>query len=329
MSETVQVAVTGAAGNVGGALLFRLASGEVFGPSVRVVLRLLEVPAALPALEGVAMELLDSAFPLLADVVVTSSPSVAFDGASWALLLGSSPRRAGQSRGDLLEANASVFVPQGRALAAHAASDVRVLVVGNPCNTNCLIARAQAPEIPDARWFAMTRLDENRAKAQLALRAGLPVREVSRLAIWGNHSSTQYPDAFNALISGRPAPVVIGDDAWLRSSFLSLVQERGAAIIAARGHSSVGSAAAAVVDSVRALSFGTPAGDWTSLGVVSRGEYGVPEGLIFSYPVAVSAEGTWSVVPGVSHAPEALERLRVTTDELVAERDQVAKLLRD
>jgi malate dehydrogenase len=326
MSGTVQVAVTGAAGNVGNALVFRLASGEVFGPSTRVVLRLLEVPAAMPALEGVAMELLDCAFPLLADVVVTASPSVGFDGASWALLLGSSPRRAGQERGDLLQANAAAFVPQGRALAAHAAADVRVLVVGNPCNTNCLVARAHAPDIPDSRWFAMTRLDENRAKAQLALRAGLPVREVTRLAIWGNHSATQYPDAWNAQISGRPAPLVLGDDAWLSSSFVPLVQERGAAIIAARGSSSVGSAANAVVDTVRAVAYGTPPGDWTSVGVLSKGEYGVPPGLVFSYPVVVSPDGTRSVVEDLPHSPDALERLRVTTDELIAEQKVVSSL---
>jgi malate dehydrogenase len=322
----VHVTVTGAAGQVGYALVFRIASGQLLGPETPVVLRLLDIEPALPALEGVAMELEDSAFPLLADTVVTADAEVAFDGASWALLVGAMPRKEGMERGDLLAANGGIFGPQGRAIAARAASDVRILVVGNPCNTNCLIARANAPDVPAERWFAMTRLDENRARAQLARRAGVPVSQVTNTAIWGNHSATQYPDAVNARIGGRPAPEVIGDDEWLRGEFISIVQKRGAAIIAARKLSSAGSAAAAVIDSVNAIAGGTPPGDWTSLAVVSRGEYGVPEGLQFGYPVA-SDGATWNVVEGIQHDARARELLKATTDELLQEQSLVRELI--
>lgn len=318
--------VSGAAGNVAYTLLFRLASGEVFGPDTPVVLRLLEIEPAMPALEGVVMELEDAAFPLLHDIVATTDRELAFDGASWALLVGAMPRKQGMERGDLLGANAGIFGPIGEALAARAADDVRILVVGNPCNTNCLIARAHAPEIPDDRWFAMTRLDENRARAQLAKRAGVSVRDVRRVTIWGNHSATQYPDAFNAHIQGRPAPEVINDHVWLRGEFVETVQKRGAAIIAARGASSAASAASAIVDSVRALQFGTPEGDWTSMAVLSRGEYGVPEGLAFSFPIT-SDGSSWQVVEGLDHDAEARERLRVTTEELLNERAAVSEYL--
>ncbi len=306
-------------------LLFRIASGEVFGPETPVVLRLLEIETAMAALEGVAMELDDSALPLLADVVCTSDRDTAFDGTSWALLIGAMPRRQGMERGDLLAANAGIFGPIGAALSRRAAENVRILVVGNPCNTNALIARAQAPGIPDDRWHAMTRLDENRAKAQLAKKAGVPVAQVSNVTIWGNHSATQYPDASHARIAGRPAPEVIDDHAWMRDEFIDTVQKRGAAIIAARGHSSAASAAHAVVDSVRALHAGTPEGDWTSMAVLSRGEYGVPDGLAFSFPVRSDGQ-KWHVIEGLEHDGEARERLRVTTQELLDERAMIADL---
>jgi malate dehydrogenase len=322
----VHVTVTGAAGQVGYALVFRIASGQLLGPDTPIVLRMLDIEPALPALEGVAMELDDCAFPLLSDMVATADADVAFDGASWALLVGAMPRKEGMERGDLLAANGGIFGPQGRAIGERAARDVRVLVVGNPCNTNCLIARANAPDVPADRWFAMTRLDENRARAQLARRAGVPVSHVTNMAIWGNHSATQYPDAWNARIGGRPAPEVIGDHGWLRGEFISTVQKRGAAIIAARKLSSAGSAAAAVLDSVNAIAGGTASGDWTSLAVPSHGEYGVPEGLQFGYPVAT--DGTsWRVVEGIEHDDQAKERIRVTTDELLQEQSLVKELI--
>jgi malate dehydrogenase len=319
------VTITGAAGQVGYALLFRAASGQLLGPETPVVLRLLEIESALPALAGVVMELEDCAFPLLEGVVTTADSSVAFEGASWAILVGAIPRKEGEERWRLIEANGGIFRPQGKAIAAHAASDVRILVVGNPCNTNCLIARAHAPEIPDDRWFAMTRLDENRAKYQLARKAGAQVGTVTNLAIWGNHSSTQYPDAAHARIGGRPAPVVIGDETWLRGEFLTTVQGRGGAIIKARGVSSAGSAASAIVDSVRAINGGTPPGDWSSLAVVSHGEYGVPEGLICSFPVA-SDGNSWHVVPDIEHGPEGEELIRTSVAELVSEQQKVQEL---
>ncbi len=323
----VHVTVTGAAGQVSYALLFRLASGQVFGPDTPVVLRMLEIEPAMKALEGVAMELDDCAFPTLAGMVLTADQSEAFDGANWALLVGAMPRKEGMERGDLLAANGGLFGPMGQAIAKNAASDIRVLVVGDPCNTNALIASAHAPEIPADRWFAMTRLDENRAKAQLAKRLRVPVAEVTNLAIWGNHSATQYPDAYNARIGGQRVTDVIGDEDWINDQFISIVQKRGAAIISARGLSSAASAASAAIDSVKAVLNGTPEGDWTSLAVVSKGEYGVPEGLVFGYPVATKADGTWSVVEGVEHSELAQEKIRKTTEELMQERDLVKHLL--
>jgi malate dehydrogenase len=321
------VTVTGAAGQIGYSLLFRIASGQLFGPDQPVVLRLLEIEPAMTALEGVVMELDDCAFPLLSDVVATSDLATAFDGTSWALLVGSVPRKAGMERGDLLTINGGIFGPQGQAIQANAASDVRVLVVGNPCNTNCLIARANAPEVPADRWFAMTRLDENRAKTQLAKKAGQPVSSVTNLAVWGNHSATQFPDAAHALIGGKPATEVIGDEPWLQGDFLTTVQKRGAAIIEARGLSSAASAANAVVDTVNALHQGTPGDEWTSVAVVSRGEYDIPEGLQFGYPVRVHPEHGWSIVEGLIHDEFAAERIRITTEELSAERAEVVDLL--
>ncbi|HEV8065652.1 MAG TPA: malate dehydrogenase [Acidimicrobiales bacterium] len=322
----VQVTVSGAAGQISYSLLFRIASGHLFGPDRPVVLRLLDIEPAMAALQGVVMELDDCAFPLLAGIETTSDPAKGFDGASWALLLGSVPRKAGMERKDLLSINGGIFKPYGRAIAENAASDIRVLVVGNPCNTNCLIARTNAPEIPADRWFAMTRLDENRAKSQLAAKAGVPVAAVSNVAIWGNHSATQYPDYENARIGGRPAPEVIDDREWLSGEFIATVQKRGAAIIEARGASSAASAANAAIDSVVSASTPTRDGDWTSLAVVSRGEYGVPEGLQFGFPVR-SDGSSWEVVEGVEHSEAAKQRIAATTAELLEERADVEALL--
>jgi malate dehydrogenase len=322
----VQVTVTGAAGQIGYSLLFRIASGALLGPDQPVVLRLLEIEPAMKALDGVIMELDDCAFPLLADIEPTADLSMAFDGTQLAMLVGSIPRKAGMERKDLLGMNGGIFKPQGQAIAANADDGVRVLVVGNPCNTNCLIARTNAKDVPDNRWFAMTRLDENRAKTQLAKKAGVPVTEVSNLAIWGNHSSTQFPDFAHAVISGRPAPEVIGDEAWLQGSFIETVQKRGAAIIDARGLSSAASAANAAIDSFRSVLFPTPDGDWSSLAVTSHGEYGVPEGLQFGFPVR-SNGSTVEIVEGLTHDGFAEDRIKITTDELLAEKADVAELL--
>ncbi len=322
----VHVTVTGAAGQIGYSLLFRIASGQLLGPDQPVVLRLLEIEPALGALQGVVMELDDCAFPLLAGVEATSDLKTAFDGTSWALLVGSVPRKAGMERNDLLKVNGGIFGPQGEAVASHGASDVRVLVVGNPCNTNCLIARSHARDVPDDRFFAMTRLDQNRARSLLAKRAGVPVTSVSKLAIWGNHSSTQYPDFENATVGDEAAVDAVDDLGWLRGEFITTVQQRGAAIIEARGASSAASAANAVIDSVHSILEPTRADDVVSLAVVSHGQYGVPEGLVFGYPVRSSAGG-WQVAEGFAHSDFAAERLRITTEELEAERAAVAGLL--
>jgi malate dehydrogenase len=326
-NSPIHVTVTGAAGQIGYALLFRIASGQLLGPDQPVVLRLLEIEPAMKALEGVVMEIDDCSFPLVSDIVTTTDLDTAFDGTSWALLVGSIPRKAGMERGDLLTVNGGIFGPQGRAIAANAASDVRVLVVGNPCNTNCLIARSSAPEVPGDRWFAMTRLDENRAKSQLAHRAGVPVASVTNMAIWGNHSATQFPDYANALLGGKPAGEVIDDVDWLQGEFITTVQNRGAAIIEARGLSSAASAANAAIDSVASIRSATPGDEFTSLAVISRGEYGVPEGLQFGFPVRTNGSGGWSVVEGLPHDEFATERIRITTEELEAERADVAGLL--
>jgi len=322
----VHVTVTGAAGQIGYALVFRIASGDLLGPDQPVVLRLLEIEPAMKSLEGVAMELDDCAFPLLAGIEATSELKTAFDGTSWALLVGSIPRKQGMERGDLLSVNGKIFAPQGKAIQDHGADDVRVLVVGNPCNTNCLIARSNAPDVPADRWFAMTRLDENRAKTQLARKAGVPVHAVTNVAIWGNHSATQYPDAQNARIAGLPAPEVIKDHEWLGGKFIEIVQKRGAEVIEKRGLSSAASAANAVVDSVNSVWRPTPSGDWHSLAVVSKGEYGAPEGLQFGFPVRSSGK-SWDVVEGIRHNDEARERIKKTTDELVQERDLIKDLI--
>jgi len=322
----VQVTVTGAAGQIGYSLLFRIASGQLLGGDQPVVLRLLEIEPAMKALEGVVMELDDGAFPLLHDVVPTSDLKAAFDGTSWAMLVGSVPRKAGMERGDLLNINGGIFKPQGEAINAHAASDVRILVVGNPCNTNCLIAKNNAPDIPDDRWFAMTRLDQNRAQAQLAKKAGVPVADVTNVAIWGNHSATQFPDFGNARIGGKPAVEVVGDDAWLQGDFITTVQKRGAAIIEARGLSSAASAASAAIDSVNSIWQPTGDGDCASLAVVSHGEYGVPEGLVFGYPIRSSGDA-WSVAEDFDLDDFAKDKIRITTEELASEREDVKALL--
>jgi malate dehydrogenase len=321
----LHITVTGAAGQIGYSLLFRIASGQLLGPDQPVVLRLLEIEPAMQSLQGVVMELDDCAFPLVAGIETTSDLKTAFDGTSWALLVGSIPRKAGMERNDLLTINGGIFGPQGEAIGAHASSDVRILVVGNPCNTNCLIARAHAPDVPDERWFAMTRLDQNRAVSQLAQKAGTPVTSVTNVAIWGNHSSTQFPDFENARINGRPAPEVV-DETWLQGDFIATVQQRGAQIIDARGASSAASAANAVIDSVRSIVTPTAPDDCASLAVVSHGEYGTPEGLVFGFPVH-SDGSQWRVVTGLDHSAFADERIKITTDELESERKAVSDLL--
>jgi malate dehydrogenase len=322
----VHVTVSGASGNVSYALLARIASGELLGADQPVVLRLLDIEPAMAALEGVVMELDDGAHPLLVGIEATSDPTVAFDGASWVLLVGSIPRKEGMERGDLLKINGGIFGPYGEAINAHAARDVRILVVGNPCNTNCLIARSHAPDVPAERWFAMTRLDENRARTQLAKKAGVHHAEVTNVAIWGNHSATQFPDFAHAQIHSKPVPEVITDRAWLEGEFIALIQKRGAAIIAKRGQSSATSAAHAILDSVTSIHVPTPPGDWHSLAVASRGEYGVPEGLQFSYPVRSTGQ-SWTIVEGIEHDDFARRKLDATIAELVEERDEVRELL--
>ena len=325
-TSPVHVTVTGAAGQIGYQLLFRIASGQLLGPDTPVVLRLLEIEPGMKALEGVIMELDDCAFPLLAGIEGTTSLDHAFDGSSWALLVGSIPRKAGMERGDLLSVNGGIFKPQGQAIAKSAAADVRVLVVGNPCNTNCLIAKENAKDVPADRWFAMTRLDQNRAESQLATKAAAPVADVKNLAIWGNHSATQFPDFANATIAGSPVPSVIGDEPWLKGTFLETVQKRGAAIIEARGASSAASAANAAIDTVVSLRQATAADDCASIAISSTGEYGVPEGLVFGYPIRADGAGGYSVVEGVEHDDFAKDRIATTLNELIEERDAVKEL---
>ncbi|MGP3966918.1 malate dehydrogenase [Streptomyces sp. 6N223] len=321
----VTVTVTGAAGQIGYALLFRIASGQLLGPDVPVRLRLLEITPALPAAEGTAMELDDCAFPLLAGIDISDDPATAFDGANVALLVGARPRTKGMERGDLLEANGGIFKPQGKAINDHAADDVRVLVVGNPANTNALIAQAAAPDVPADRFTAMTRLDHNRALTQLAKRTGTPVGEIRRLAIWGNHSATQYPDIFHAEVSGRNAAEAVNDEKWLAEEFIPTVAKRGAAIIEARGASSAASAANAAIDHVHTWLTGTPEGDWTSMAVPSDGSYGVPEGLISSFPVTCSG-GEYAIVQGLEINDFSRTRIDASVKELQDERDAVRSL---
>ena len=347
----VRVAVTGAAGQIGYSLVFRIASGQLLGPSQPVILQMLEIPPAMGALEGVAMELDDCAFGLLAGMELTDQPEEAFSGASWALLVGSRPRSKGMERKDLLEANGGIFTRQGAALAANAADDIRVLVVGNPANTNCLIAQRNAPGVPPERFTAMTRLDHNRAIAQLAKRAAevveremradaisqaephilyfeqpaVSVNQISRMTIWGNHSATQYPDVFNCSIGDRRASEVVDDQRWLEEDFIPTVQQRGAAIIEARGASSAASAANAAIDHVADWKSGTPDGDWVSVALPSDGSYGVPEGLISSFPCTSDGDN-WQIVQGLGHNTFSRDRIDISVAELVGERDTVAEL---
>ena len=326
MSPTpVRVAVTGAAGQIGYSLVFRIASGAMLGPDQPVVLQLLEIPPAMGALDGVAMELDDCAFPLLAGLELSDDPGTAFNGANVALLVGSRPRSKGMERQDLLEANGAIFTGQGRSLNDHAADDLRVLVVGNPANTNCLIAMNSAPDVPDERFTAMMRLDHNRALTQVAQKLGTSVNDVSRMTIWGNHSATQYPDLVHCEVPGGTAAAVIDDQAWLEGDFIPTVQQRGAAIIEARGASSAASAANAAIDHVHDWMSGTPAGDWVSMGVTSDGSYGVPEGLLCGFPVTC-ADGAYEVVQGLEIDDFSRARIDASVAELASERDMVRDL---
>src|SRR2546423_2267568 len=327
MKSPIKVAVPGAVGQIGYALLFRIASGEMFGPDQPVALHLIEIPAALNALEGVVMELHDCAFPLLQSIVPTADLDEGFRDINWALLVGSIPRKAGMERKDLLGINGKIFVGQGQAIERNAAADVRVLVIGNPCNTNCLIAMNNAKKIPRHRWFAMTRLDENRAKAQLAHKAGVEITRVTNMTIWGNHSSTQYPDFYNAKIDNKPANEVIGDEKWLEEDFIAAVQQRGAAVIKARGLSSAASAANAVVDTVRFLTNDTPNDDWHSVAICSDGSYGVEKDLIASFPMRVRS-GKLEIVQNVPINDFSRDKIDKSVAELKEEKTDVSELLK-
>ena len=326
MKSPIKVAITGAAGQIGYALVFRVASGAMFGPDRPVALHLIEIPPGFEALKGVVMELEDCAFPLLKNVVATTDLDEGFRDVNWALLVGSVPRKAGMERKDLLGINGKIFIGQGQAIEKNAAKDVRILVIGNPCNTNCLIAMNNAKSIPRDRWFAMTRLDENRAKAQLAQKAGADITEVTNMTIWGNHSATQYPDFYNAKIKGRSAAEAIGDEGWLKETFIPAVQQRGAAIIKARGSSSAGSAANAIVDTVRSLITDTGEGDWNSVAVCSDGSYGAEEGLICSFPVRACG-GKWEIVQGVPLNEFSQAKFEASVAELKEEKSMVSELI--
>ncbi|CAM4198874.1 malate dehydrogenase [Kibdelosporangium persicum] len=321
----VNVTVTGAAGQIGYSLLFRIASGQLLGQDTPVRLKLLEITPALKAAEGTAMELDDCAFPLLSGIDITDDPNVAFDGVNVALLVGARPRTKGMERGDLLEANGGIFKPQGEAINAHAADDVRVLVVGNPANTNALIAQQHAPDVPADRFTAMTRLDQNRAYTQLAKKLGVTVNDIKKLVIWGNHSATQYPDLFHAEVNGKNAAEAVNDQAWIENEFIPTVAKRGAAIIEARGASSAASAANAAIDHVHDWVNGTPEGQWISAGVVSDGSYGTPEGLITSFPV-VAKDGRFEIVQGLEIDDFSRARIDASNAELAEERDAVRSL---
>ena len=325
MKDPVRVAVTGAAGQIGYSLLFRIASGSMLGPDQPVVLQMLEIEPALGALAGVKMELDDCAFPLLAGTMETSDANEAFNGADYALLVGSMPRKAGMERSDLLEANGGIFTGQGKALSEAANSSVKVLVVGNPANTNCLIAMNNAPNIADAQFTAMTRLDHNRAIAQLAQKTGASVNDITQMTIWGNHSATQYPDLFHAEVAGQNAAEMVDDQQWLENDFIPTVQQRGAAIIDARGASSAASAASAAVDHMRTWASSTNEGDWVSMAIASTGDYGAPEGIITSFPCTVG-NGQYEVVAGLEIDAFSREKIEASWAELVEERDAVADM---
>ena len=325
MKTPARVAVTGAAGQIGYSLLFRIASGQMLGADQPVILQLLDITPAMDALKGVAMELEDCAFPLLSGIVCSDDPNEAFGDISYALLVGARPRSKGMERKDLLEANGAIFTVQGKALSDNAAADVRILVVGNPANTNSLIAMNNAPNIPNERFTAMTRLDHNRAMAQLATKTGTTVNDITKMTIWGNHSATQYPDLFHAEVNGQNAAALVNDQAWLEGSFIPTVQQRGAAIIEARGLSSAASAANAAIDHMHDWALGTPAGDWVSMAIPSDGSYGVPEGLISSFPVTC-ADGKYSIVQGLDIDDFSRARIDASTAELGEERDAVREL---
>ena len=325
MKSPVRVAVTGAAGQIGYSLLFRIASGEMLGADQPVILQMLEITPALGALEGVAMELDDCAFPLLAGTVQTDDANVAFGDADFGLLVGAMPRKDGMERADLLQANGGIFGPQGKAINDSASKDVKILVVGNPANTNALIAQSAAPDLDPSQFTAMMRLDHNRAMTQVAQKTGTTVNDVTNMTIWGNHSATQYPDVFNALVNGKNAAEVINDQAWLESDFIPTVQKRGAAIIKARGLSSAASAANAAIDHMHDWALGTPEGDWVSMGIPSDGSYGVPEGIISSFPVTC-ADGAYSIVQGLEINDFSRARIDASTAELSSERDTVSEL---
>ena len=328
MTAPIRIAVTGGAGQIAYNLLFRLGNGEVFGPHQPVILQILEIPPAMDALRGVVMELQDCAQPLLHDIVVSDDPAIAFKDANWAILVGGMPRGPGMERSDLIAANGPIFVAQGQAINSYAAADIRVLVVANPCNSNCLVAKANAPDIPPDRWFAMTRLDENRAASQLAQKAGVLVGDVSNVAIWGNHSATQFPNFEHALVKGEAAEAVIGDRQWLEDEFMTTVQKRGAAVINARGKSSAASAANAALDSIRSFLNPTPPGHWFSAGIPSEGNpYGIESGLIYSFPLRRNAEGSVEIVSGLSLSEYALGKIRATEAELLQEREAISDLL--
>ncbi len=326
MKDPVRVAVTGAAGQIGYSLLFRIASGSMLGPDQPIILQMLEIPPAMNALAGVAMELDDCAFPLLAGMVQTSDANEAFADIDYALLVGSRPRTKGMERKDLLEANGAIFTGQGKALSDSAKPTAKILVVGNPANTNCVIAMNNAPNIPDSQFTAMTRLDHNRAKAQLSHKAGVSVNDITHMTIWGNHSATQYPDIFHARVGGRPALEVIGNDTdWVENDFIPTVQKRGAAIIEARGASSAASAASAAVDHMNSWALGTPEGDWVSMSIPSDGSYGTPEGIISSFPVTCR-EGRYEIVQGLDINDFSRERMEATWAELLEEKNAVAEM---
>jgi malate dehydrogenase len=328
MSKIKRVAVTGAAGQIGYSLLPRIASGAIFGPDTPIALQCLEIPPALGALAGVRMELEDCAFGLLKEIICTDDPETAFGDVDLALLVGSKPRGKGMERNDLIRENGPIFVGQGKALASAASKDVRVVVVGNPCNTNCLIAQNNAGDLPRTSFSAMTRLDHNRATAQLATKAGKDWADVKNVIIWGNHSNTQYPDWHNATIAGKPAEKVIADDEWLHGNFIKTVQDRGKTIIEARGLSSAASAANAAIDHSRLLFHGTPRDTWTSMAVTSDGSYDVPEGLICSFPVRCAGDGSYEIVQGLQFDAFGREKFKISIDELVGERETVKDLLR-
>ncbi len=328
MTTPIRIAVTGGAGQIAYNLLFRLGNGEVFGPRQPVILQILEIPPAMDALRGVVMELQDCAQPLLHNIIISDDPAVAFKDANWAILVGGMPRGPGMERSDLIAANGPIFVAQGKAINDYAAADIRVLVVANPCNSNCLVAKANAPDIPADRWYAMTRLDENRAASQLAQKAGIPVGEVSNVAIWGNHSATQFPNFEHALVRGESAEAVISDRQWLEGEFMTTVQKRGAAVINARGKSSAASAANAALDTIRSLIKPTPPGDWFSAGIPSEGNpYGIESGLIYSFPLRRNGDGSVEIVSGLSLSDYARSKIRATEAELLKEREAISDLL--